>query len=129
MAFFTDARVAVAQRLAARRRDGCNVQVVVGDADIPLGDTVRSTLTDAGVALTTYPERAGMWGLHSKYLLIDAPYAGSTTHRRLVFTGSHNWTGPALTIHDETLLRVENDGVFDAYLADWSRVRTAAMRP
>jgi phosphatidylserine/phosphatidylglycerophosphate/cardiolipin synthase-like enzyme len=86
MAFFTDARVAVAQRLAARRRDGCNVQVVVGDAD-------------------------------------------STTHRRLVFTGSHNWTGPALTINDETLLWVENDGVFDAYLADWPRVRTAAMRP
>jgi phosphatidylserine/phosphatidylglycerophosphate/cardiolipin synthase-like enzyme len=129
MAFFTDARVEVAQALAARKAEGCDVRVVAGDDEIPLGSSVASTLTAVGVELTRYPARSGSWGLHSKYLLIDAKYAGSTAHRRLVFTGSHNWTGPALTINDETLLRVEDDGVFTGFLADWAHVRASAVRP
>ena len=129
MAFFTDARRDIATALAARQREGCDVRVVVGDAEIPLGSAVASTLTGAGVRLTRYPARTGGWTIHSKYLLIDAPYVDAGPHRRLVFTGSHNWTGPALTINDETLLRVEDDGVFAAYLADWERTRVAAARP
>ncbi len=128
MAFFTDARSDVATALAARAREGCDVRVVAGDDSIPLGATVASTLTAGGVDLVRYPNRSG-WSLHSKYLLIDAVYAGSTGHRRLVFTGSHNWTGPSLTSNDETQLRVEDDGVFDAYLADWAHVRASALRP
>lgn len=129
MAFFTDARLEVAQALAARRAEGCDVRVVAGDDEIPLGSAIASTLTQAGVELTRYPARGGGWGLHSKYLLIDAKYAGSTAHRRLVFTGSHNWTGPALTINDETLLRLEDEGVFADFLADWAHVRASAVRP
>jgi phosphatidylserine/phosphatidylglycerophosphate/cardiolipin synthase-like enzyme len=129
MAFFTDARIEVARALAARRRAGCAVTVVAGDDEIPLGGSVASTLTSAGVTLVRYPARGGSWGLHSKYVIIDAPYAGSTAHRRLVFTGSHNWTGPALDQNDETLLRVERDEVFNAFVADHARVRAAATRP
>ena len=129
MAFFTDARLEVAQALAARSNEGCDVRVVAGDDAIPLGTAVSSTLGAAGVGLTRYPSRSGGWSLHSKYLLIDARYAGSATRRSLVFTGSHNWTGPALTLNDETLLRVEDEGVFDAYLADWWHVQQAATRP
>ena len=129
MAFFTDRRVAVAQALAARRRAGCAVEAVIGDAEIRAGSSVLSTLRSAGVAVTLYPARAGGWTIHSKYLLIDSRYAGSTTPRRLVFTGSHNWTGPALDANDETLLRVEDDGVYNAFLADWNLVRAAAARP
>lgn len=129
MAFFTNARSEVADALAARAREGCNVVVVAGDAEIPLGATVASTLAAAGVTVVRYPDRGGGWSLHSKYLLIDSVYAGSPAHRRLVFTGSHNWTGPALRINDETQLRIENDAVFDAYLADWEHVRASAMRP
>lgn len=128
MAFFTDARSEVADALAARAREGCDVRVVAGDAEIPLGGTVASRLTAAGVQLTRYPDRSG-WGLHSKYFLIDAPYAGSVGHRRLVFTGSHNWTGPALTINDETQLRIEDDVVFAGFLSDWDHVRASAVRP
>ncbi len=129
MAFFTNARSEVADALAARAREGCDVRVVAGDAEIPLGGTVASTLTGAGVEVTRYPERGGGWSLHSKYMLIDANYADSGAHRRLVFTGSHNWTGPALTENDETQLRVEDDAVFDAFLADWEHVRASAVRP
>ncbi|MEW6432238.1 MAG: hypothetical protein AB1730_12090 [Myxococcota bacterium] len=50
-------------------------------------------------------------------------------HRRLVFTGSHKWTGPALTSSDETLLRVEDDGVVADSLADWAHVAASAVKP
>lgn len=129
MAFFTDARLEVAQALAARANEGCDVRVVAGDDAIPVGGSVSNALTAAGVELTRYPPRGGGWSLHSKYLLIDARYSGSAARRGLVFTGSHNWTGPALTVNDETLLRVEDEGVFNAYLADWLHVRQSAVRP
>lgn len=128
MAYFTDGRRAVASELAARARDGCDVRVVAGDVDIPLGTNVAATMTAAGVQLNRYPERSG-WSLHSKYLLIDAPTAGQTTHRRRVYTGSHNWTDAARAINDETLLTIEDDAVFAAYLADWEHVRAAADTP
>jgi phosphatidylserine/phosphatidylglycerophosphate/cardiolipin synthase-like enzyme len=130
MAFFTNARVAVADALAQLRRDGCSVSVVLGNADIPAGSRVLSSLRRAGVRVTLYPARAMGWTLHSKYLLIDAPYADSAgRHRTLVFTGSHNYTGGALTANDENLLRIEHPTVFNAFLADWVRVRDAAGRP
>lgn len=129
MAFFTDARDEVARALAARRADGCSVEVVVGDDEIPVGDRVATILRDGGVRVVRYPARTAGWGLHSKYLLIDSPYAGSAGHRRLVFTGSHNWTGPALTINDEALLRVEDGAIFDAFMADWAHIAASAVRP
>ncbi len=128
MAFFTNRRLEVAQALASLRRDGCSVWVVVGDGSIPPGRAVLSTLRSAGVRVTLYPPRTRGWGLHSKYLLIDAPYAGSAGHQHLVFTGSHNWTGGALTDNDENMLRVEDGAVFNAFLSDWVRVREAAGR-
>jgi phosphatidylserine/phosphatidylglycerophosphate/cardiolipin synthase-like enzyme len=127
MAFFTDARIAVARALAARAREGCSVELVVGNAEIPAGDSVVSTLRAAGARVTLYPERTGMWGLHSKYMIIDAVYVGA--RQQLVFTGSHNWTGPALTSNDETLLKVQDAALFRAYLADWTATRDAALRP
>lgn len=127
MAFFTDARIAVAQALARRAREGCSVSVVIGNGEITPGANVLSTLRGAGVVVTLYPTRTNNWGLHSKYLLIDAPYTG--VRRRLVFTGSHNWTGPSLDANDETLLKVEDGALFDSYLADWNHVRNAAALP
>jgi phosphatidylserine/phosphatidylglycerophosphate/cardiolipin synthase-like enzyme len=127
MAFFTDARIAVARALAQKAREGCSVELVIGNDEIPAGDLVVSTLRSAGARVTLYPQRTNEWGLHSKYMLIDAVYAGA--RRQLVFTGSHNWTGPALDNNDETLLKVEDLGVFRAYSADWLFVRDAAVRP
>lgn len=129
MAFFTDGRLAVARALAARRREGCAVTVVAGDAEIPLGAVAASTLTAAGVSLVRYPVRANGWQLHSKYLIVDAPLAGSSAHAHLVYTGSHNWTGQSLTSNDETLLRIDDASVFAAYVADHARVVAAASRP
>ena len=128
MAFFTNARLEVARALARRQRAGCDVQAVIGDDSIRVGRTVLRTLRDNGVRVTLYPRRPGNWGLHSKYLLIDARYNGSAAHRRLVFTGSHNWTGSALRENDETMVRVDDGAVFDGFMADWGHVRDSARR-
>lgn len=125
MAFFTDARLAVAERLADLRAEGCEVAViVVDDAQYP-GDDVVATLESAGVDLTLYPEGPTDEGLHSKYLLIDATYSG-TPGARLLWTGSHNYTGPALRDNDETLLKLDDPALYDAFLADWLAMKALA---
>jgi len=110
MAYFTDGRREVAQALATRAREGCDVRVVAGDSTIPIGTLVRSLLTTGGVVLTPYPTRSG-WELHSKYMIIDAPFAGSVAHRQLVITGSENYSASALRSNDESMLRVEDAGL------------------
>ncbi len=128
MAIFANARLEVARALAGRQQAGCTVEAVIGSAGIAPGRDVLATLREMGVGVTLYPLRSG-WALQSKYLLIDARYAGSTAPRRLVFTGSHNWSGPALRTNDETLLRIDNAGVYNAYLSNWNAVRSSATRP
>lgn len=128
MAFFTDARLEVARALRRRRAAGCSVEAVIGDQTIRVGRRVLRELRDGGVTVTLYPGRSGGWGLHSKYLLVDARYAGSAARRQLVFTGSHNWTGSALRANDETMLRLDHDSVFNAFMDDWTHVRDSARR-
>ncbi len=43
-----------------------------------------------------------------------------------MWTGSHNYSGPALTKNDETLLKVDDPAVHDAYLRRFLRLRAAA---
>lgn len=125
MAFFTDARLEVAEKLASLREAGCDVAaIVVDDATYP-GDQVLATLKGAGVDVTLYPEGPSDEGLHSKYLLIAARYAG-VDGQRLLWTGSHNYTGPALRENDETLLKIDDAGLFDAFVADWLEMKSLA---
>ena len=125
MAFFTDARLEIAQKLAALRGAGCDVAVILHDDAPDPGDKVLSTLKGAGVGVTLYPEGPNGEGLHSKYLIIHARYAG-VDDKRFVWTGSHNYTGPALDANDETLLRLDDPGIIDAFVADWLEIKALA---
>lgn len=124
MAFFTDARLEVAQALASARRAGCRVTAVVRD-DPPTypGDQVLATLRGGGVDVRLFPV-VGERTIHSKYLLIDGQYAG-VAGRKLVWTGSHNYTGGALRSNDETLLRVDDESVFMSFDADFRGILAA----
>ncbi|NYI07292.1 phospholipase D-like domain-containing protein [Allostreptomyces psammosilenae] len=53
-------------------------------------------------------------GLHSKYITVTGGYYG-LTNQRLVFTGSHNYTYPALRAHDETLLKIDDPALHTAF--------------
>lgn len=122
MAYFSNPRTAVADTLAQRFDEGCDVSVLVRENTT--GSNVIDALSVPGIDLAVFPADA-THSVHSKYLLVDAPYGSQQQRRRLVWTGSHNYTGPALRKHDETLLRLEDDDVYDAFLDNWEMMRAA----
>ncbi|MFG2734498.1 phosphatidylserine/phosphatidylglycerophosphate/cardiolipin synthase family protein [Streptomyces harbinensis] len=110
---FTGPRAPVADELIRIARLGCAVRVVGGDN---MTDYIRDRL--AGHANLTV---RGLDSLHSKYIVYTGDYNG-TAGRSLVFTGSHNLTGPSLRAHDETMIRVELPGIADDYLENFGRL-------
>lgn len=123
MAFFAQNRLAVADALARQARRGCDVRVVVRDGD-DTGASVASRIRAGGGKVEKYKMHANGEGVHSKYLLIEGNYLG--VRRKLVWTGSHNYTGGALRINDETLLKITNDAVYDKFAANWTAINRRA---
>ncbi|WP_053750755.1 phospholipase D-like domain-containing protein [Streptomyces sp. MMG1533] len=134
-------RQAVADKLKAMRTAGCVVDVVYTEMDS--ADSTGSAGTweklhytggptlrcfswdddgDEGTAQSPTPRQI----LHSKFLLIEGNYSDKTG-RKVMWTGSHNYTGPALTKNDETLLKIDDASVYAAYLARYTAARTAAQ--
>ena len=113
MAFWTSARRAIAQRLVALHQAGCRVAVVTHPTQASA--EILQILRAGGIPVTL------LAAIHSKYLLLDALCQGRP--QRLVLTGSHNYTGPALTENDETLLQLSHPRLYDAFLADWRRLQ------
>ncbi|MGW1763803.1 phospholipase D-like domain-containing protein [Streptomyces sp. NPDC002073] len=62
---------------------------------------------------------------HTKYLLVEGAYKG-LKDQKITFTGSHTFTGLALTANDETLLKYEDAAVHDAYRDNFRAQRAAA---
>ncbi|MBT2491843.1 hypothetical protein J7E96_25600 [Streptomyces sp. ISL-96] len=108
----------VAKKLVSLKTAGCSVLLAHDGAPGSMSASVESAvygkLTER---VQCYEDRgAGLpkAGLHSKYLLIDGTYAGAAD-QQLVFTGSHNYTYPALRANDETLLKIDNATLFGQY--------------
>ena len=128
-AMFTDARPEVASQLLRIARLGCKVRVVYGS----MGTAVYSTLKgSANVSLKKYYDaetsniEGRVVGLHSKYLIVKGNYNG-VAGRTIVFTGSHNLTGPSLRNHDETFMKIEHPTVSTGFQGNfatlWSRAK------
>ncbi|MBE1485667.1 phospholipase D-like domain-containing protein [Plantactinospora soyae] len=126
---FTDARPQVASELRRIGRMGCRVRVVYGT----MGATAYATLNgQPNVSLKKYhdAEASNVDGrvvtLHSKNIIIRGTFAG-VAGRSVVFTGSHNVTDPALTDHDETLMKIEHPTVWNDFHNNfetlWSRAK------
>ncbi|CAL9445166.1 phospholipase D-like domain-containing protein [Streptomyces albus] len=135
LAMFKLTRQAVADRLRSLQRQGCAVDIVYAETDSadstgspgtwetlhqPGGPTVRCLHYDDDGDPGTSRQV-----VHSKTLLITGRYAGA--RRALVWTGSHNYSGPALTKNDETLLKVDSPAVHDAYLQRFRALRASAV--
>ncbi|WP_329297241.1 phospholipase D-like domain-containing protein [Streptomyces sp. NBC_00659] len=126
-------RLAVAQKLVALQKAGCTVDIVYSQTDSGSSSGTWETLhATGGPALRCYnwdddndPDTAARI-IHSKYLLIEGKYDGATG-QKVLWTGSHNYTGPALTKNDETLLKVDGDADHDAYVTDFNAVKAAAV--
>lgn len=113
MAFWTGPRRGIVDWLSAFQKVGMDVQVLVDREGT--SSTITNALATGGINPTSFPQ------LHSKYMLIDAEWRG--VRQKLVLTGSHNYTGPALTSNDEALLVISNPLIYEAFLENWKTLR------
>jgi hypothetical protein len=102
--------VALQNKVGGVRR-GCRVFFLAN----VVGDKVKATLARAGIELRR------ITSVHDKLFLVDARYEGSAARRKLVFTGSHNWSTKASWGNDELLVRIENAAQWTAFYAHFLR--------
>ncbi|SCK35686.1 MULTISPECIES: phospholipase D-like domain-containing protein [unclassified Streptomyces] len=121
--------------LDAKRAAGCAVDAVVRDfSDVDSNKGVND-LTAANI--NAYGMRPGgcrytasvggscnRGSVHSKYLLTEWKNAAGQRVQH-TFTGSHNFTKGALERNDETLLRINDAGVYNAFVANFDKLRDA----
>jgi phosphatidylserine/phosphatidylglycerophosphate/cardiolipin synthase-like enzyme len=110
-AMFNDTRNNVAQLLVAKKRAGCWVSVAVGS----IGSQSLATLRGAGITVQRI-------NTHDKFILVKGRYAGSTTTRRIVFTGSHNLSHSANYLNDELFVKLEDDTIYASFRYSWERM-------
>ncbi|MCX5411583.1 phospholipase D-like domain-containing protein [Streptomyces sp. NBC_00059] len=123
-------RQAVADKLRALAGQGCLVDLVYSETDSGTWSALHgvSGITnrcyqhdDDGDGGAKTPNRI----VHSKNWMVDGMYAD--TVQKVMFTGSHNWSGPALRNNDEAMLRITTPAVFDAFEANFQATRSAAV--
>ncbi|MCP2169626.1 phospholipase D-like domain-containing protein [Goodfellowiella coeruleoviolacea] len=121
----------LADRLVALDKAGCYVEVVANhDPDNALGVESLTTLLARtssaynGVLVRFYCPADAVW-THSKYLMVEGKYYG-VPDRKVLWTGSHNWSTNSLRQSDETVLQLEDGAVFASYLANFRAVRDSA---
>lgn len=56
----------------------------------------------------------------SRHLLVEGARSGKK-NQKLVRTGSHSYTGRALRGHDEAVLEVDDEKVYDDFRANFAR--------
>ncbi|MET9799455.1 phospholipase D-like domain-containing protein [Streptomyces sp. NPDC006368] len=124
-------RTHVASKLVAMVNAGCSV-TLAADAD-PDGGKPGSGQPSMhpdveAILYGKLTQRVECWenppsgrtdkiGLHSKYLLVNGTYDG-VAGKKIVWTGSHNYTWQALRNNDETLLKIDNAALHDLFKAN-----------
>lgn len=124
MAFRTE-RAVIMRKLVELHRAGCDVEVVLSNAD---GDIIAG-LVSAGIpvhpfflrAVTPLPQVV----VHDKFWLVDAKSTLTGTRTKVVFAGSSNWRADQQQ-SDDLLLRIVDDGVFEAYSRYWDLIASRA---
>ncbi|WP_225839897.1 phospholipase D-like domain-containing protein [Streptomyces sp. NK08204] len=108
----------VAKKLVSLVNSGCSVYLAAdgapGSMSTAVTNTVYGKLTKRVECYENSPDGTYKIGLHSKYLLIQGTYDG-VANRKLVWTGSHNYTYSALRANDEALLKIDNSAIYDQY--------------
>lgn len=116
-------RPGLADKLAAKRRAGCWVDIVYNPDS--MSASVKSALTFSGGPQLTPCKFTVAPGRdirpHHKTMLLDGEYNGSITPR--VYTGSHNFAVSALRQADEALLRIASATYHAAFLSNFYKIR------
>ncbi|MFC7305561.1 phospholipase D-like domain-containing protein [Streptomyces monticola] len=132
-------RQEIADKLVALKKSGCSVYVTYAETDSAASQggtkgTWETLHTSGGPSVRCYnddrdPLNPGQklttpYIVHNKYVLIDGVYDGK--RNKVSFTGSGNYTAPALRENDEAIVKVDDDAVHDVYRTHFDRLRTVA---
>jgi hypothetical protein len=124
MAFRTE-RAVIMRKLVELHRAGCDVDVVFSNAD---GDIIAG-LVSAGIPVHPFFLRAvaplPQVMVHDKFWLVDAKSTLTGRRTKVVFAGSSNWRADQQQ-SDDLLLRIIDDGVFEAYSRYWELIASRA---
>jgi hypothetical protein len=123
---FRSERAVIMRKLVALERDGCEIDVVVSNAD---GD-IMAGLASAGIRVRPFFRRAlgtrPQVIVHDKFWLVDARSTLTGRRTRIAYAGSSNWRGDQQR-SDDLLLRIVDDGVHAAYTAYWQKIAARAV--
>ncbi|HUS27987.1 MAG TPA: phospholipase D-like domain-containing protein [Kofleriaceae bacterium] len=117
-AMIFDSRPDLIDQLIRVKKGGCLVRVATGH----IQSQSLARLKAANISVKHAK-------LHDKYVLVDAKFADSTARRTIVFTGSHNWTKSANYANDELFSRLEDQAVYDAFLAHFRAAFESGTAP
>ncbi|WP_326582822.1 phospholipase D-like domain-containing protein [Streptomyces sp. NBC_00481] len=139
VAIFKITRMAIAEKLVALKKAGCDVSIVYAESDSAKSSggtkgTWEMMHTSGGPTVRCYnddrdPLNPGQklttpYIIHTKYILVDGQYDG--VRNKISFTGSGNYTGPALRENDESIVKVDDDAVHDMYRTHFNKVIAVA---
>jgi phosphatidylserine/phosphatidylglycerophosphate/cardiolipin synthase-like enzyme len=108
-AFINDSRIVLVRKLIELKNLGCQVSLVVGDVQ----PSSLAALKAAGIAVRTDK-------IHDKYVMTYSHFAGSTERKKIVFTGSHNWSYSANYENDELFVKVDDAAVYQAFISHFA---------
>jgi hypothetical protein len=111
-------RMVVARKLIELHNDGCDVQVLNshGHADV-VADLIHAGVEYCPMFLGTIAST-----MHTKYWFVDAKSELTGARTKTVYAGSANWRADQHQT-DDLLLRIIDDGVYDAYNRHWEGMR------
>jgi len=123
MARWNHERFALAMKLVQLARECLDITVVMRSNDEIVDTQIRDVLKErANIHLHTVD--VNQINIHSKYMLFDGYYKTGDDARRgkIVWTGSHNFTGAGLTDNYETWFEIHSDTLYDAYLDNFHQI-------
>ena len=124
--------MAIARRLVALDRDGCEVSIIYGAPSRIIRDYLIGSARRGGIKLWDSRfdrDGDGLFDLrvHHKYMLINGHYGTDHSVWR-VHTGSQNWGRGTLHNGDDNTLNIVSRAAYGQYLRNWDTVARGHAR-
>ncbi len=127
-----DRGMAIARRLVALDRAGCDVSVIYGAPSKVIAQYLRKSARNDRIKL--WDSRRDRDGdgfvdlrVHHKYMLISGRYGDDRSAWR-VHTGSQNWGKGTLQSGDENTVNIASRRAYDQYISNWRMLTHIAAR-
>lgn len=117
----------IADKLLRMARAGCQISIIYGAPSRQIAERLRIAARNNLISLydSRWDFNEDDWNevrTHSKFVLVRGSYEGNNK-KWVVMTGSPNWVAGSLSKGDESTLNIELKSAYDAYLANWVKMR------